>query len=221
MKRWLISVPIAIAISIALFAFMATMITPASSVISKPDQAVGVEVMMSEPKEQETSRVRTLPPQPISYPPPPSVAMRPIPSNVEQSVQDDLINELAVGDQLESISVTPPTITPLTLNASDFNPLSSQTDATHQQAVPLYRQEPNYPQKALRNNIEGYVQLSFMIDEQGHPQEILVIDAVPAHLFEREAVRALRHWQYQPHLTDGKATVQPNQTVKIEFRITH
>jgi protein TonB len=61
--------------------------------------------------------------------------------------------------------------------------------------------------------------MSFTIDETGQPTDIEVLEAEPKRVFEREAIRALRNWKYQPKLVDGKAVTQPGQSVKLEFKL--
>jgi len=85
--------------------------------------------------------------------------------------------------------------------------------------MPLYRVEPRYPSRALKQGAQGWVKLSFSIDTLGRPIDIKVMDAKPRRLFERSAVKALRKWKYQPKLEEGKAIMQVNQTVTLEFKL--
>ena len=85
--------------------------------------------------------------------------------------------------------------------------------------MPLYRVEPRYPSRALRQGKEGYVVLKFTIDTQGRPIDITIMDAKPHRLFDKEAIRALRKWKYQPQVVNGTAMAQQGQTVRLEFRL--
>jgi protein TonB len=86
-------------------------------------------------------------------------------------------------------------------------------------ATPLVRVEPRYPTEAARDGISGWVRLSFTIDETGAVTDVAVLAAEPATLFNREAVRALRRWKYQPQLVDGKAVKQKNMQVQLDFSL--
>lgn len=89
----------------------------------------------------------------------------------------------------------------------------------NQQALPLYRVDPRYPSKALKRRVEGYVIMRFTIDATGRPKDIEVIEAEPQRMFEREAIRALKKWKYQPKVEDGVSIEQYGQTAKVEFKL--
>ncbi len=84
------------------------------------------------------------------------------------------------------------------VQAPSLGELNLNTGPNNQQAMPLFRVEPNYPPRAMRRNLEGYVVVSFTISPSGRPQDITVVDANPPRVFEREALRALRKWKYEP-----------------------
>ncbi|MDF5586334.1 energy transducer TonB, partial [Vibrio parahaemolyticus] len=46
-----------------------------------------------------------------------------------------------------------------------------------------------------------------------------VIEAEPQRMFEREAIRALKKWKYQPKVEDGVSIEQYGQTAKVEFKL--
>lgn len=86
-------------------------------------------------------------------------------------------------------------------------------------ATPLVRVEPRYPVDAAREGVSGWVRLSFSIDETGAVTDVAVLAAEPGTVFNREAVRALRRWKYQPQLVDGKAVRQQNMQVQLDFSL--
>ena len=61
---------------------------------------------------------------------------------------------------------------------------------------PKVRISPTYPMKAARDNIEGFVTLSFDISEVGQAINIQIVDAKPRGYFEKSARRALKKWKY-------------------------
>jgi protein TonB len=86
-------------------------------------------------------------------------------------------------------------------------------------ATPIVRIEPKYPAQAARDGREGWVQLSFTIDELGGVTDIKVLAAEPKRLFDREAKRALRKWKYRPKVVDGKPQRQSGMQVQLEFNL--
>jgi len=86
-------------------------------------------------------------------------------------------------------------------------------------AVPIVRVPPNYPTKAASQGLEGWVSMRFSINELGKVFDVTVIESEPKRIFDREAKKALRKWKYKPQMVDGKAVVQTNQSVMLEFNL--
>ena len=86
-------------------------------------------------------------------------------------------------------------------------------------ATAMVRIDPRYPAEAAKNGIEGWVKLSFSIDVTGAVIDVEVLDAEPKRIFDREAVKALRSWKYQPQMSNGKAVVQRNLQVQLDFSL--
>ncbi|RVU35689.1 M56 family peptidase [Rheinheimera riviphila] len=78
-----------------------------------------------------------------------------------------------------------------------------------EQPQPQMRVEPKYPVQAAQQRITGYVQAEFNIQPDGSVTDVKVIKAEPAEIFNKEAIRALEKWRYQPSAEGVKgATVQ-------------
>lgn len=67
--------------------------------------------------------------------------------------------------------------------------------------------------------IEGWVRLTFDIDTQGIPQNIVIVESQPKNVFDKEAIRALKKWSYKPKIVDGQPVVQKDMEVLLEFRL--
>jgi len=87
-------------------------------------------------------------------------------------------------------------------------------------ARPIVRIDPEYPPVASRDGIEGWVELSFSIDESGAVQNVNVTDSEPKRIFDRAAKRALQRWKYQPKREQGKTVVQEGLSVILEFKMS-
>jgi protein TonB len=85
-------------------------------------------------------------------------------------------------------------------------------------ALPLVRVEPEYPQQARQRRIEGWVQVRFTISTAGSVRDAVAVKSSHA-LFERNAIRAVSKWKYQPQLRDGKPAEAPGQQVVVRFKM--
>jgi protein TonB len=70
--------------------------------------------------------------------------------------------------------------------------------------TPLVKIPPEYPQRAIAREIEGYVVLSFFVTETVSVEAPEILHAEPEGYFESAARRAVLRWKYQPQFRDGK-----------------
>ena len=77
---------------------------------------------------------------------------------------------------------------------------------------------PQYPQDAQRRGIDGWVELHFVVNEDGTVSALAVVAAQPAGLFEQAALAAVTQWRYQPVLQDGRAVSRRAQ-LRIRFKV--
>ena len=77
--------------------------------------------------------------------------------------------------------------------------------------------EPPYPLGALKNGFEGYVKLSFDIDEAGKAINIEIIDSNPSYMFDSVSLRALMEWDFSKLVVDGIPRQQRGKTILFNF----
>jgi protein TonB len=70
---------------------------------------------------------------------------------------------------------------------------------------PLVKMPPVYPYKAKRLEIEGYVKIKFLVDEEGTVSSVSVLDASPKGVFEDSVLQTLPSWKFSP----GKIVGEP------------
>ncbi|PCJ25741.1 MAG: hypothetical protein COA96_06860 [SAR86 cluster bacterium] len=85
--------------------------------------------------------------------------------------------------------------------------------------VPLIRTMASYPNRALQNGIEGFVELSFTVNKLGNVEDPVVINAQPPGTFERSALRAIRKWKYSPAVEEGEPVPSYDVRQRIVFQI--
>ena len=66
---------------------------------------------------------------------------------------------------------------------------------------------------------QAWVHVSYCIAESGAPQNIVVLDSVGTERFEREALRSVAGWEFEPALKDGKPSWQSRNQTYISFAI--
>ena len=76
----------------------------------------------------------------------------------------------------------------------------------------------DYPQRALQNNVEGWVELAYTVGTDGTVSKIKILSASPPRTFESSATRAVSRLHYQPVIQGGKAIPVITQ-VRIVFRV--
>ena len=204
MIRLFLALPLAGALGLALFSFMAWMVDNGHQRSPDNSETLSFNMVMVEAEQEVQRRQRAVPEQPEMPEPPPEAQTPQSQAEVTPLNSMSSLPSLDLNTSVDGLAINAPTF-------SDFG--------SNQQAMPLYRVEPRYPAKALKRGAEGHVIMSFTIDETGRPVDIQVTDANPRRMFEREAMRALKKWKYQPKVVDGKAIAQVGQTVKLEFKL--
>ncbi|MDO6706735.1 MULTISPECIES: energy transducer TonB [unclassified Photobacterium] len=204
MFRLLIAAPIAFVMTWGLFSFMAWMVDDGHRQPPEKTETLAFNMVMVEQEREAQRRQRAVPEKPETPEPPPEAMPKQSKASAVTPLASPTMPSVALNASVTGMAVNIPTF-------SDIG--------KDQQAMPLYRIEPKYPPRALKRGIQGYVVLSFTIDPQGRPTDIQVVDAEPKRMFDREAIRALRSWKYQPKLEGGQALAQPGQSVKLEFKL--
>jgi TonB family protein len=77
---------------------------------------------------------------------------------------------------------------------------------------------PQYPSKAEKNGVEGWVELDFTVTDSGAVQDVAVDEAKPAGVFEAAATAALLQWRYKPLVRDARA-VATRARIRIRFTL--
>lgn len=200
MMRLLLAIVIGVSVSFGLFYFMAYLIAGGDDRNDEPKEQIRVEVFTTPPKTT-TQTKRRVPPPP---PPPPKVPPKvpePEPENDDVDTDGMAFDQPNVNVGNDAVTLTGP-----------GSGIGRDGDAQ-----PIVRIEPKYPMQAQRNGTEGWVRLSFSINELGGVEDIKIIEAQPKRVFNRAAKRALKRWKYKPKVVDGKALKQTGLTVQLDF----
>lgn len=204
MNRFFIATPIALFLSISVLSFMALMVSVDSDRNLKKTESLAFNMVMVEEDSALQRRQRAAPEKPKAPQAPQQLSaltsQTPSPSNISP------VSPMTLGldTSISGIEISSPKF-------GDFG--------VTQNVMPLSRVEPNYPARALKRNIEGSITLSFTIDAKGRAVDVKVTSAQPKRIFDREAIRAIKKWRYQPKIVDGVAVSQFGISQTIEFKL--
>ncbi|MFI3247354.1 MAG: energy transducer TonB, partial [Ferrimonas sp.] len=189
------------AVTFGLFSFMAFLIGGGAKRHDNQFETPPIEIVMErqDAQAQDRDRPKPKPPTPPKQPPKP-MEMEPDTANLSDAI---------------AVNISGPDLGGIDAGLGD----PSSAMARDGDATPIVRIEPRYPVKAARDGKEGYVVLSFTINEMGGVEDVEVIQAEPRRLFDQEARRALRKWKYKPKIVDGKPVRQTAQQVRLDFSL--
>lgn len=190
---------IASGITLLLFWMMSQLIAQSDVQIVEPTEYIAIDAVMQEPEEMEIIE-NTLPPKPEVLEPPKN-----LPDNLEPDASDSDLTGIGGAFKIAGPQISTDAKTSLNVTGGE--------------ARPIVRIAPQYPIAAAREGIEGWVILSFSINETGGIEDVEVLEAEPKRVFNREAMRALRKWKYRPKIVEGKPVKQHNITVQLDFKL--
>jgi len=77
---------------------------------------------------------------------------------------------------------------------------------------------PEYPSRARKKGVEGYVTLSLLINEYGTIQDVLVVESYPEGIFDQSATTAIQDWRFVPGEYEGNPVpVRVTQTLRYSL----
>ncbi len=74
---------------------------------------------------------------------------------------------------------------------------------------------PEFPRQAREKALTGWVDVQFLVLSDGSVSDVSVVGADPVGVFETPAMDAVRKWQYEPVMRDGKPI---NQRARVRVR---
>ena len=105
------------------------------------------------------------------------------------------------------------------VNAERGRQLSAaQAAVDTRQYLPLSKQAPDYPQRALDKNLEGDCTVEYTVNPLGRVENPKVLDGCHP-VFMRPSLAAADTFRYQPRMIDGKAVAVPAVRNTFHYRI--
>ncbi len=193
--RWLVSMALALLITLLLFYMMQALIATGTALEQRVNVVKIVDATMPEIEMEVVREVER--PEPIEQVdnPPPEVPER----------SNNLDNAPGLNFERASINLD----AGLDIGAAGI----SITDG---EMLPLVNVTPQYPTRAASRGIEGWCQVSFTVTETGGVRDVIVVDAEPKGIFDSSSIRAAEKFKFQPKVVDGQGVPVPN--VQYVFR---
>ncbi|WP_158773069.1 energy transducer TonB [Cobetia sp. L2A1] len=232
-------------LALALFYALALLVAPPVNDAPPPEPlSVSTVEAPEEAPTTDASASEALPTPPAPPPPPPKAEPMPAPQVQSPIAIPDVkaplppTPELTLDDSLPPLDVqrppkpTPkpePAPTPVAKASAQPAPkaAASQSAAKPSKAKPApaaqsgsprptVRTAPEYPSRARRRGIEGFVEVAFVIRPDGHVDgnSLKVVRAEPSGTFDRAALKAIARWEFP---TAGTAR-QARQRLEFQLR---
>ncbi len=77
---------------------------------------------------------------------------------------------------------------------------------------------PEFPSKALAQRVSGTVTIEYIVDTNGDPRDVRVVEATPPGVFDHAALTAVKRWHYEPVVANGAPVEVPVRTA-IRFEL--
>lgn len=200
--RIIIGVPVAAAVTVALFLIMRNLIIPDAVEIEEAgDQlrfTINDEVAEVEARRRDTTIDDV---DQIDPPPPPPQIERQAAEQPQEGL-DTIVGQIPEFDapQLNSDSVS--------FSVSDRD------------AQPLVRIEPQYPPRAAERGLEGTCAVRFDVTPDGTPTNVTILNC-SSSMFERASIRAVERWRYQPKVENGVPVARRGVETQFNFQLAN
>lgn len=111
---------------------------------------------------------------------------------------------------------TEPTAVERAMSASPGRVVSLSPAAAESSLI--HRVEPEYPEAARDQQLQGAVVLAIHIGQDGAVEDVKLVSGEP--LLADAAVAAVKQWRFQPRSIDG-APAEMQTTVTLNFRLSN
>lgn len=201
---YFVALPLGLLGTLALFWLMQWLITP-GDLIKKDAQAYNMIDFVRVKREPESpEQKKRLPPEPKQKPMP-KMQTPEIATTAQQQPQPQAISADMPNLQHSTGFAKGPKLT--------MDAMRGDSELT-----PLVRINPQYPPRARRAGVEGYVKARLNVDVKGLVKSIEILESEPAGEFTKSVMRTLKRWKFKPKVVDGKP-MEYSGTVTIEFKL--
>ncbi len=177
--------------AVGLFWMMQMLITPAEEVVLNASVSRSIDFVRVKRQEAEPEMKKRLPPEPQPKPQPPTQTQK-------------IATQSQTPAQSAPISAMVPDL-PTQGAFAKGAALSMNMMQGDSELTPLVRIDPQYPPRARRLGIEGVIKAQILVDTEGKPKSIEIIESDPPGEFDSSVSRALMRWKFRPKIEGGVA----------------
>ncbi len=199
-QRTLIVIPVAAIVTLCLLTLMAMLIS-SSDEEGLADRSVTLPNILMPDVTIETRRL-------IDKPKKPKALKEP-----EQAMpQQQLVQQKVAASALS-------VMTPDQLTGNMDLSIGFGLQASDGEYLPMTKLAPEYPRRASRRGIEGFVILEYTVTKKGSVKDIIVVESSPSNIFNSAAKRSAKGYKYQPRVENGDPVEVFGVRTKIVFRM--
>ena len=205
--QYSLSVLASLGVSYALFYFIQSIVlnNDIDQAVESFSPAQRIEFIRVKKKEPLEIKERKTPKPPTPQPVPPSFYhAHPV--------------EVSEPTGLSQLPIEIPRFTAIEMPSGVINiPLGSI--AIDEEAMPVFRIPPVYPQRAAKRGIEGWVEVEFTITALGTVKNARVVTASPKGIFDNAALRAISRWKFKPKVHNKVTVERYHVRQRISFKL--
>ncbi len=120
--------------------------------------------------------------------------------------------------QVEKKAANEPVPEQKTTTASQSKGVSSQPVLVDRPTFVSQPVQPRYPRSARKRGIEGVALYEIWLDENGNQIKQVLIESSGADMLDNSALRAIKQWQFSPHISGGQQVAHRVQ-IPVRFKL--
>ena len=200
--RLLVGAPLAAIITFLLFTLMQILIFDDSTGFDEASEELRITI--ADRPEEITARDRTVNVDAVEEvtPPPPPPAIERARSDAPTESMSTIVGGLPEFDRPQLAGGD------ISFNVSDRD------------AQPLVRIPPNYPVRAQERGLEGRCEVTFDVTPEGTPTNVRILTCSNS-VFERDTIRAVERWRYEPRIQDGVAQWRRGVVTHFDYTLNN
>ena len=98
-------------------------------------------------------------------------------------------------------------------------PIGTTTIGVDRDPLPVVRIDPDYPQRAINGEIEGWVDVQFSVTATGAVTDVVIVDSEPKSIFDEAVLKAVARWRYNPKVEEGVAVERIGMRTRVLFEL--